>query len=283
MLELLQFKRDLPQISPDEVVNILGFQLFNTTLSSMLVVFLVAIASFYLSKKISIRPTYFQAMIEIIYEALIKQIQSLTGKVHAQRIFAISASVFIFIGVSNYLGLVPGVGSIIWNGVSIFRTATSDFNTAFGISLAAIIILQGVSIYDFGLWGYFNKFIPILKLKDDFKKGALSPVYIFVTILIALLDIIGEFAKVASVSLRLFGNMYAGEVLTTVLIGIFAFVLPSFWIVFGLLSAIIQTIVFGSLLAVFYTQAAGDPRKIRESIVPKVVKNKFSRLLVSIK
>lgn len=93
------------------------------------------------------------------------------------------------------------------------------------------------------------------------KKGALAPIFMFVTILIACLDIVGEFAKVISASLRLFGNLYAGDVLTTVLIGIFAFVVPSFWVAFGLLGSLVQTIVFGSLITVFYMQAAGEEPK----------------------
>ncbi|MCC7470034.1 MAG: F0F1 ATP synthase subunit A, partial [Bacteroidetes bacterium] len=175
------------------------------------------------------------------------------------------ASIFIFIGVSNYLGMIPGLSSVTFDGKSLFRTATADFNTTFAISLGAIVILQFISIKDFGFWGYVGKYIPVKQLKKDIKMGGLSPIYVFVTILIACLDIVGEFAKVISVSLRLFGNLYAGDVLTTILIGIFAFVLPSFWVAFGLLGSLIQTIVFGSLITVYYMQAAG-PEPVKKQV-----------------
>jgi F-type H+-transporting ATPase subunit a len=165
------------------------------------------------------------------------------------------------VGVSNYLGMLPGLSSITFDGKTLFRTATGDFNTTFGITFGALIVLQIVSIKDFGLWGHINKYIPIQKLKEDMKKGVLAPIFMFVTILIACLDIVGEFAKIISTSLRLFGNLYAGDVLTTVLIGIFAFVVPSFWVAFGLLGSLVQTLVFGSLIAVFYMQAAGEEPK----------------------
>ena len=73
--------------------------------------------------------------------------------------------------------------------------------------------------------------------------------------LIGLLDIISEFAKVISLSLRLFGNMYAGEILASILLGAFALMVPAPWLAMNLLVAVIQAIVFGSLCAAYYTLA----------------------------
>ena len=67
-----------------------------------------------------------------------------------------------------------------------------------------------------------------------------------------LFNIIGEIAKIISLSFRLFGNMYAGIVLTSVFLSILAYVLPSILVATGLLFAIVQTVVFGSLIAIYY-------------------------------
>ncbi len=256
--EIFSFKRDIASIGPSTVFEIFGYPITNSTIFIFLVLALLLIFTFFIFRNKSFIPGKAQAFFEIVYEAIHKQISTITGnEYHTKRIFPIIASIFLFVGVSNYLGLLPGLSSITWNGESIFRTATGDFNTTFGLALGAIVVLHLISIKDFGILGYINKYIPVKQIREDMKKGILSPIYVFVTILIACLDIVGEVAKVISVSLRLFGNMYAGDVLTTILIGIFAFVLPSFWVAFGLLGALIQTIVFGSLITVYYMQAAG--------------------------
>ncbi len=274
--QFIQFKRSLVPISSDVVFRIAGFPIVNSTLSLVFITFVVLFVGLYIRRNISVdNPGKLQSFLEMVFEALVSQVKTVTGsEYHASRIFSLISAIFVFVGFSNFLGLIPGLGSITWNGVSIFRTATSDFNTAFAIAFGCLIVFQLVTINDFGLKGFFLKFIPLDKLAQDVKKGGLAPIYIFVTLLIAILDIIGELAKGVSTSLRLFGNMYAGEVLTSVLIGLVAFVLPSFWILFGLLGALVQTIVFGSLITVFYMQAAGDPKTSSgESVLLQVINN----------
>lgn len=261
--EIFNFKRDLSGIGPDTIFNIGSFPITNSTIFILLITLIVIVFSLFALNKKSLVPGKAQAFFELVFEAVHNQIKAITGsEYHTERVFSIIASIFIFIGVSNYLGLVPGLSSITFEGKSLLRTTTADFNTTFAIAFGAIFILQFISIKDFGFWGYVSKYIPVKQLRKDVKMGGLSPIYVFVTILIACLDIVGEFAKVISTSLRLFGNLYAGDVMMTILIGICAFVLPSFWVAFGLLGSLIQTIVFGSLITVYYMQAAGpEPGK----------------------
>lgn len=260
---ILSFKRDISTVGPSTIFNIGGFPIANSTIFILLIILIILIFSYFLFRNKSLVPTKAQAFFEMVYEAVHSQIKTITtSDYHTARVFPIIASIFIFVGVSNYLGMVPGLSSITLDGKSLLRTATGDFNTTFGLALGALIVLHLISIKDFGFLGYVGKYIPVKQLRADLKMGGLAPIYVFVTILIACLDIVGEFAKVISVSLRLFGNLYAGDVLTTILIGIFAFVLPSFWVAFGLLGSLIQTIVFGSLITVYYMQAAGpEPGK----------------------
>ncbi len=263
MSEIFSFKRDIASIEPTTIFHIGNFPIADSTLFIMLITLVFVVFSIFVFRKKSLVPSKAQAFFELVFEAVHNQIKAITGsEYHTSRVFSIIASIFIFIGVSNYFGMIPGLSSVTFDGKSLFRTATADFNTTFAISLGAIVILQFISIKDFGFWGYVGKYIPVKQLKKDIKMGGLSPIYVFVTILIACLDIVGEFAKVISTSLRLFGNLYAGDVMMTILIGICAFVLPSFWVAFGLLGSLIQTIVFGSLITVYYMQAAGpEPGK----------------------
>ena len=84
--------------------------------------------------------------------------------------------------------------------------------------------------------------------------------------LIGLLDIISEVAKVISLSLRLFGNMYAGEVLAGVVLGAFALIVPTPLVAMSILVAVLQAVVFGSLTAAYYTLAVqkedGEEQKL---------------------
>ena len=252
MSEYLSFKRELTTISPTQIFDIYGYPITNSTLYIIFIICFLLVFSFLAFRRQSLIPNKVQSFFEIVYEAIHSQIQTITGSdYHTKRVFPLIASIFVFVGLSNYGGLIPGLSSITWNGNAIFRTATGDFNTTFGLALGALIVIHFITIYDLGIFGYIGKYIPFKQLKEDMGKGVLSPIYMFVTILMACLDIIGEFAKILSPSLRLFGNMYAGDVLTTVLIGIVAFVVPSFWVAFGLLGALIQTIVFGSLITLF--------------------------------
>jgi len=73
--------------------------------------------------------------------------------------------------------------------------------------------------------------------------------------LIGLLDIVSEFAKVISLSLRLFGNMYAGDVLAAILLGTLAIAVPAPWLAMNLLVGVLQALVFGALTAAYYSLA----------------------------
>jgi len=140
-------------------------------------------------------------------------------------------------------------------GSQIFRTPTADFNTTFGLAFGSIFIIQLVGIKEWGLFGHIGKFLQFKEVFLGFKKGFSFGSTALISFFVGLLDIIGEIAKVISLSLRLFGNMYAGEVLTIVLFGSLAYLLPSLWLAMGLLSAVVQAMVFGSLVTVYYAMA----------------------------
>jgi F-type H+-transporting ATPase subunit a len=154
--------------------------------------------------------------------------------------------------------MLPGLSAILYNGSTVFRGPTSDFNTTFGLAFGAVLFLQFVSIKDFGFLGYLGKFFKFKEIYFGFKSSVGDGFMAIVDFFIGLLDIVGEFAKVVSLSLRLFGNMYAGDVLSTLILGSFAYVLPVTWSAMSLLSGVVQAIVFGSLVTSYYMLAAKE-------------------------
>jgi len=253
ILDFLRVERGITGIQPEVLFYIKGFPIANSTLMIFLVVVLVLLLGVWSRKYLKEIPGMFQSTIEIIYETLYGHIKTLTGSDHhTKQIFSILGAIFIYIGISNYIGLIPGLTSITFDGVSIFRTPTADFNTTFGLAFGAVVVLHVVSIIDWGFLGHLGKFFKFKEIIQGFKKGVSEGIMAIVDFLIGLLDIIGEIAKVVSLSLRLFGNMYAGEVLMIIIMGAFAYILPSIWLAMGLLVGIIQAIVFGSLVTAYY-------------------------------
>lgn len=248
--------RHLPEIGNEFVFHIGNFNISNSLIFSLLILFIIFLVSLTLKKK-SLAPSKFRSFVEIVYEAIYNQIKSttMTDK-HTNRVFALIGSIFLYVGMSNYLAILPGISSFTFNGHHLFRAPTSDFNVTLGLAFGALVVIQAVNLYDNGLWNYFQKFVPVKQIKQHMKDGFGMGIFnSIIAILITALELIGEVTKTLSISLRLFGNLYAGEVLTFVLLGIFSIGLPAVWTGIALLVAIVQTLVFGSLITVFYMQA----------------------------
>lgn len=251
-----RFEREITDINPSFVFSIGDFNFANTTLYLFFIALVLFVFLFSIRKKIRLIPSKWQSIIEIVYEGLLTLVRQITGSdYHARKVFPIIGSIFLFIGFANYSGLIPGLTSITYDGMSIFRTPTSDFNTTFALAFGSVFVLNIVSISEWGFFGHLGKFFKFKEIFVGFKKSIGAGSMAIVDFLLGLLDIIGEFAKIISLSLRLFGNMYAGEVLMTILIGSLAYVVPSIWFAMSMLSALVQAIVFGSLVTVFYMLA----------------------------
>jgi F-type H+-transporting ATPase subunit a len=112
--------------------------------------------------------------------------------------------------------------------------------------------LNILSIKEWGFFGYLGKFFKFKEIYLGFKKGIGEGLMSIIDFLIGLLDIIGEIAKVISLSLRLFGHMYSAEVLEPLMVWALAYFVPVIWSSMSLLSGVVQAVVFGSLVTAYY-------------------------------
>lgn len=253
-MDLLRITREIPSKEPDILFQVFGFPVSSSLFSILLITILFAILGYFATKRFKDRPSFFQSVVEVLYEAIEDLIGQITqSKVITSKIFPIIATLFIYIGASNLLGLVPGLNNITYGGKYVFITPTADFNTTFGLALAMVILLQFVSIKDFGIFGHLGKYFQFAQVYRGFRTSLVEGGLAIVNFMIGLLDIFSEIAKVISLSLRLFGNMYAGGILATLILGGFAYILPAAWLAMNLLSAVVQAMVFGSLVAAYYT------------------------------
>lgn len=253
----------LPSV-PSEVLFYVGnFPVSNAMLAGALmtliiVVFLVFVVLF--TKKDG-TPNKFQILLEYTYEMFEDFILKIVGNDKmTKQILPIIGTIFIYIGISNVLTLLPGIDSLTFdvNGetVPFFRTHTSDINTTFGIAAAMIIWTQIYSIQKGGILNHINKYFKVWGIIKGFKEKGFSGAFIgVIEFFVGLLDIISEFAKSISLSLRLFGNMFAGLMLSGIILGALAIVAPIPLILFGLFSGTLQALVFGALTASYFGTA----------------------------
>ena len=256
MTNFAQISRDIPGVEPDTVFMLGNLAVKNSTLMVFAILLLVIVFVLTITRRPTLVPKRAQNLFEYLYEGMVEMVGQITGNVkYTDILFPLIGTIFIYIGVANLITLIPGVNSFTYNDVPLFRTATSDFNTTFGLSLAMIALIQYVSLRQSGVFGYIGKFIKVKGIYHGFKKSFGDGFVAIIEFFIGLLDIISELAKIVSLSLRLFGNIYAGEVLAVIILGALAYGLPSTWLALNLLFGVVQAIVFGSLVTAYYMLA----------------------------
>lgn len=250
----LGFERALTPIQPEIVFEVFGFGIANSTLMISLIALLFLALGIFSVRKYTLVPGRFQSLIEMLYESILGLVEQITGsRDHAEKIFPVIATILVYFALANVIAIFPGLTDITYKGVAIFRTPTSDFNTALGVSLASVIALNYVSFTEYGFLGYLNNFFNVKGVIAGFKKGLMDGFVGLIEFFVGLLDIIGELAKVVSLSFRLFGNVYAGQVLAIIIMGAFAYALPAVWTIMSGFTGLLQGMVFASLVAVYYT------------------------------
>ncbi len=240
-----------------------GFTITNSLLTSWIAVFILLIFAFVLRKKMKMIPRGIQNVFEILMEGALELSDTITGsREKSQRVFPIAFTFFLFILLNNYLGLLPGVGSIGFfepHGeesifVPYFRGGTADLNTTLAFSLFAVVATHIFGIMAVGATDHFNKFFNFKALLEIPKKVLHDPTIILVSpikVFVGIIEVIGEIAKAASLALRLFGNIFAGEVLLVSISSLVAYIAPIPFIFLEIIVGLVQALVFSMLTLVF--------------------------------
>jgi len=244
----------------ETVFQIGGLNITNSLLTSWLAVFLIILLSIVVRLKLKKIPTIFQSIVEMIVEGSLNMMDSVTNdREKSKKVFPVIFGIFIFVLVNNWIGLLPGIGSLTFNGISLLRGGTADLNTTLALALFSVIAANIFGIMVVGGWNYFNKFINLKalieipgKIKKDPTIIIVNPIHFFV----GVIEIVSEVAKVASLSFRLFGNVFAGEVLLASISAMIAFGLPLPFMFLELIVGIIQALIFAILTLVYFTIAS---------------------------
>lgn len=264
----------LPPLAPETIFHIGSFAVTNSLINSSFTVLLFAVFALVLNSGIKKYYKRDQApkgilnFFEAILEILLSYIDGVTkNRKKSLKFLPIVGTLFLFILISNWLGQFPGTGSFIRYlphegrivGIPIFRPATSDLNLTVVMSVFGVVIAHFLGIMAIGFFKYANKFI---KLGDIYQAvKSLNPTKILIAVIeffVGFIELFSEVAKMVSLSLRLFGNIFAGEVLMTVMASLMAFIVPLPFMGLEILVGIIQAIVFSMLVLVYLTIATTD-------------------------
>lgn len=225
---------------PETIFHIGSFPVTNTILDTLLVDTIIIGGVFYLSKKLMVIPANpFQNAVESIIETFYNLTESIAQN-KASKIFPYFMSFFLFILLANWSSLIPGVGTIGIRHehgelIPLFRGATSDLNATLGLALISAVATHSLSIRTIGMKEYLGRYF------------SLNPINLF----IGILEIISEITKVVSLSFRLFGNIFAGEVVLLTVSSIFAFIFPLPFLLLEVIVGLVQALVFSMLTMVF--------------------------------
>ncbi|KKQ97484.1 MAG: ATP synthase subunit a [Candidatus Woesebacteria bacterium GW2011_GWB1_39_12] len=238
-------------VAPEVITHIGSFKITNSLLTSLIVMLFLVIIAFKVkggsSKK---KKSVLYLAVDLIIEKFYMFFKNIAGE-RIDAIFPLLITFFLFIIFGNWIGLFPGVGSVGFyetgeHGelfVPFFRGPNADLNTTFALALISVSVTQYLSIKTLGLKTYISKFINIK-----------NPIKFFV----GILELISEFAKILSFSFRLFGNIFAGEVLLSVMIFLIPILVPVPFLILEVFVGFIQALVFTMLTTIFIVIATEE-------------------------
>lgn len=211
----------------------LFFGITNTHFLATGCVVLIFIAFYFGIKNKAIIPSKVQNFFEWIIESIFNFLDSITGKrKRTEEIFPLCATIFIYVICANLIEITPGLGLF-----SPIRSPSSDLLFTFSIAIFSMLYIHIKALKELGALPYMGKYL-------NFK----NPLMFF----IGLLELLGEFTRTFSLGLRLFGNLFAGEMLLMVISSLVAFVLPIPFLGLEVFVGFIQALIFSSLIAIFY-------------------------------
>lgn len=256
-------------IVAETVFHIGSFPVTNAYINSTILTIGFVVFALFMKFNIKKVPGKVQNFFEAVLEFLFSYFDRVTGDRDAsKRFLPIVGTLFLFILLSNWMGLLPGTGSIgVWQMeegtktlVPFLRSAGSDLNLTLAMALIAVISSHLIGMFTLGFFVHWNKFIQVGSVWKALK--TLSPIKILVALiefLVGFIELFSEAAKVVSLSLRLFGNIFAGEVLMTVLSSLFAYILPIPFMGMELIVGIVQATVFSMLTLVYLSIMSTKP------------------------
>jgi len=236
-------------LSAEEITTVLNFPITNTLITSWIVIILLTTLAFSVKKKINIIPSKVQLLFEEAVSGVLKYMEeTLDSRKLAIKYFPIVFTIFIFVFFSNILEFIPGVGSFGFfdehGFIPLFRSVNTDLNVTLALAIISFVTIEVAGVTTLGVWKYAGKFI-------TFK----SPI----AFIVGIIELMSELIRLISFSFRLFGNIFAGEVLIAVVSFLIPAIVPVPLMGFEVFVGFVQAIIFSLLTLMFIKLAVQKP------------------------
>ena len=236
-------------IAAERLWSPFGIPVTNALLTAWVVMALLTLFAVLVGTRLRAVPGRTQAAVESLFEYVLTYSTAILGSGSlARRYFPLLMTIFLFVLTANLFHFLPVVGSVVVEGhghtTSLFRAATTDLNFTLALAIIAVIAIEIAGIVALGALRYGSKFI-------NFS----SPV----NFVVGLIELISELSRFVSFSFRLFGNIFAGEVLLAVVALFVPYFLPVPLMMLEVFVAVIQAAVFSMLTLFFIKMAVAMP------------------------
>ena len=240
-------------LAPEALFHIGSFPFVNTLPMAWLVILVLVALAFVVRGKLHMVPKGAQNLVEALFEQALSLMDSVTGsRALSYKFFPVVMTIFLFVLFSNLIEIVPGLGTIGVYGVHhgktvlipFIRSSSADLNVTLAIAIASVLATQIMGIAVLGVFKYGGKFL-VAPWRSPYVVGTF----------VGLLELVAEVAKIVSFSFRLFGNIFAGEVLLTVALFLVPYLVPLPFLALEIFVGLVQAVVFSMLTLVFMKMA----------------------------
>ncbi len=236
-------------LAAERLFTLGGVPITNTLVTEWVVMAILIVTAIIVGKNPKMIPGKVQNFFELIFDFLLDYMEQILGnRKLAIRFFPLIVTIFLFIATSNLFDFIPLLGSLVFHvgteTVPLLRPVNTDLNVTLALAIIAVISIEVSGIVIVGAWKYAGKFF-------NFS----SPL----NFVVGIIEFVSELSRFISFSFRLFGNIFAGEVLLAV-VGLFMpYVLPVPLMAFETFVGIVQAGVFAMLTLFFIKLAIAEP------------------------
>jgi F-type H+-transporting ATPase subunit a len=233
------------ELSAEKLGTFMGIPVTNTLVTSLVVSCGLMLVGYFVGRSVKLVPGKVQLFFEEIFQYVENFIEStLEDSKLARKHFPLLMSIFLFIALCNLVEFLPGIGSITFAGKPLLRSVNTDLNSTLALTFIVVFVIEAAGVAALGAKHYAQKFFTLE-----------SPVKFFV----GIVEFVGELARIISFSFRLFGNIFAGEVLIAVVSFFVPYVLPVPLMAFEMFVGIVQAAIFTLLTLFFIKLAVAEP------------------------
>lgn len=219
-------------IDAEPLFHLGPFEFTNSMVGALMATVILLAAALWFRRHDNLVPSRGQSLLELPVEWMAGIVQGAGGSRWRQFVPLI-IGIFLFVLTANWIGLLPGVGTIEYHHVPIIRPASADLNFTLGLALVSFVTFIGFAIRANGVRGYLKE---LLIADPKYMSPLMAPIHI-----------ISELSRLISLSMRLFGNVFAGEVLLATMLALTFAVVPALFLGLELVFGFVQALVFALL------------------------------------